>query len=78
MARKKGVKEAVEEVEEVIADGVVRDAGSENPIADNPVEKKPRKSGNWIKVTPEKLAQLEASGVLKGYDPSTQEALLKE
>lgn len=68
----KGKKEA-----EVIADGVVRDAGAENPLMDNPTEKAPRASGKWIKVTAEELAKHEADGNLKGYDPASGEALLK-
>lgn len=73
---KKALREEVQEPE-VIADGVVRDAGAENPIMDNPLEKKPRASGDWKKVTFEEMAQLEADGKLAGYDPSTQEALVK-
>ena len=61
---------------EVIADGVVREVG-ENPIQDNPMEKKPRASGNWKKVTQEELMSIELAGNLVGYDPSTQEALVK-
>jgi hypothetical protein len=56
----------------------VRDVGRENPIEDNPIDKKQRSPGAWKKVTPEELAKIEASGKLKGYDPSTQEALIKE
>lgn len=73
MARPK--KEKIEEPE-VVADGVVREVG-ENPIMDNPMEKKPRASGNWKKVTQEELMSIELSGNLVGYDPSTQEALVK-
>lgn len=69
-------KEKIEEPE-VVADGVVRDVGAENPILDNPWEKKPRAFGNWKKVTFDELSQLEAEGKLSGYDPSTQEALIK-
>lgn len=74
MARPK--KEKVEEPE-IVAAGVVRDVGAENPIADNPEEKAPRAEGNWKKVSYEELCALEASGKLVGYDPSTGEALVK-
>jgi hypothetical protein len=77
MARpKKEVKEAIKEPE-VIADGVVRDAGKENPLEDNPMERKPRIAGAWKKVTREELVALEASGQLLGYDPVNCEALTK-
>jgi len=62
---------------EVIADGVVRDVGAENPIMDNPIESTPRLEGNWKKVTRQELEALELSGQLKGYDPSTGEVLVK-
>ena len=62
---------------EVVADGVIRDAGAENPINDNSLEKKPRAAGAWIKVTAQELAGFEAAGKLKGYDPASGEALLK-
>lgn len=75
MARPKKEKEIAEV--EVIADGVVRDAGKENPILDNDMEKKPRVEGNWKKVTMAELAKLEEDGVLVGYDNSTCEALVK-
>lgn len=68
----KGKKEV-----EVVADGVVRDAGAENPLVDNVLEKKQRVDGAWIKVTAKELAELEAQGVLVGYDPSKGEALVK-
>jgi len=77
MARKAKVREEVEE-QEAIAPGVVRDEGRENPLEDNPMEKKPRSPGAWKKVTSQELMALEASGKLVGYDPSTQEALIKE
>jgi len=73
MARPK--KEKIEEPE-VVADGVVREVG-ENPLEDNPMEKKPRASGNWKKVSYEEMAALEMSGKLVGYDPSTGEVLVK-
>lgn len=47
-----------------------------SPSMDNVVEKK-RKEGNWIKATASEVASYEASGKLKGYDPSTGEVLLK-
>lgn len=68
----KGKKDA-----EVVAAGVVRDAGAENPLLDNPTEKSPRVDGKWIKVTAEELAMYEHDGKLKGYDPASGEALLK-
>jgi hypothetical protein len=79
MARGKKKAEEIEEIQEpeVVADGVVRDAGAENPIEDNPVERKERKSGNWVKVTQEQLEEYELSGKLIGYDRSTNEALIK-
>ncbi len=40
--------------------------------------KKVRAPGGWIKVTAEELAIHESNGVLKGYDPASGEALLKE
>ena len=76
MARQKKVVEEVIEPE-VIADGVVRDAGKENPIMDNDMERKPRIEGNWKKVTAKELHELESSGELVGYDPATSEALVK-
>ena len=76
MARWNKKKEEVSEVE-VIADGVVRDDGKENPILDNDMERKPRVEGNWKKVTMAELAKLESDGVLVGYDQSTGEALVK-
>jgi hypothetical protein len=79
MARwKKNVKEEVEKAKEpeVVADGVVRDVG-ENPIEDNPIERKPRIAGNWKKVTFEEMADLELAGKLVGYDPASGEALVK-
>lgn len=79
MARKKkdDVKEPEIAVPEVVADGVTRDVGKENPILDNDMERKPRIEGNWKKVSAGELAALEASGVLLGYDPATCEALVK-
>ena len=79
MAKQKNVVEVEveEQMPEVIADGVVRDAGKENPLEDNPVEKSPRIDGNWKKVTYAELVALEASGNLVGYDPEAGEALTK-
>lgn len=34
-------------------------------------------SGQWFKVTPEQLAQLQIEGRLVGYNPETNEALIK-
>lgn len=78
MARPKKIREeeVIEKQPEIIADGVVREVG-ENPIEDNPVERKPRLEGNWVKVTHAELVALESSGKLFGYDPSTGEALVK-
>ena len=75
MAKKMKAEKAVPEV---VADGVVRDAGKENPILDNDMERPPRVAGAWKKVTYKELCDLEAAGKLKGYDPSTNEALIKE
>ena len=77
MARQKKVVEVEEQEPEVIADGVVRDAGKENPLEDNPMDRKPRIAGNWKKVTYAELVALELSGKLVGYDPATGEALTK-
>jgi bifunctional DNase/RNase len=35
-----------------------------------------RPSGNWKKVSQSELESLEKQGLLKGYDPETQEALI--
>lgn len=76
---RKNIEVEVEQIDEpeVVADGVVRDAGAENPIEDNPVEVKPRKDGNWIKVTRKEMEALELSGELIGYDAASGEALVK-
>lgn len=78
MAKGRKSVEEVEEVKvpEVVADGVVRDV-KENPIEDNSLERKPRREGNWKKVTQEELVALELSGDLIGYDRASGEALVK-
>lgn len=76
------VKEVEQEVfvPEVAENGAVRDEKKENPMdliyeAD---KKKVRFSGNWKRVSEAQLAKLESDGLLIGYDPETQEALIKE
>ncbi len=75
--------EVVEEVNtdfvpEVVDEGVVRDEEKENPIDLVNSTVSVRKEGNWKKVTHAELVQLEADGLLAGFDPENSEVLIKE
>lgn len=39
---------------------------------------KPRVKGAWVKMTPEELVANQKNGKLVGWDPKTQEGLLKD
>lgn len=39
---------------------------------------KPRVKGAWVKMTPEEVAANQRNGKLVGWDPKTQEGLLKD
>ncbi len=73
------VQTPVEEVfvPEVVEQGVVRDQKKENPMDKVNDTVKVRTEGEWFKVTAKELADLEEKGVLVGYDPVKQEALVK-
>lgn len=65
---------------EVVDEGVTRAEPKENPM-DQVAEadsKKVRAPGKWKKATIQEVAQLEAEGKLKGYDPEKGEVLIKE
>jgi hypothetical protein len=82
--RPKKVQEKIQEEEkfvpEVVTENVTREEKKENPM--DMIEKadaeRVRAPGKWRKVSFEELADLESKGLLKGYDPETSEALIKE
>ena len=68
----------VESQPEYLGDGMSRPEPKvdlDDIIAANPT---PTKQGKWIKVTLEERAAYEAKGLLVGFDPSTNEAKIKE
>lgn len=80
MARPKKVQSIQEEekfVPETVDAGVVRDEQKENPMDLVNSTVRVRSLGKWKKVTPVEMAEIEAKGLLLGFDPATGEVLIK-